>query len=393
MPNQEPKPNAECATISSVYLDAIRGGAALVVLLGHTRGLFFSSLTAAQTSSQVSQVPIQIQIGDEAVMIFFVLSGYLVGGGVIKALRQGTWSWKSYLAKRLTRLWIVLLPALLLGAALDFTGLHVFSAPTAIYAGPPQQSEVHDVSKKLSFPVIAGNAIFLQSILVSTAGTNNSLWSLANEFWYYIAFPALLLALRKKQKSWLRCAYLLAVLAIALFAGRSINMLFLIWALGALLAIVPSMAPERVARIIAGSLLLLLPLVLVAVRRTLLPQYEAEWIVALFFAMALYFVLHRTEKARGGLYPSIASFFARISYTLYLVHLPLAVLLCACLNNPWHRWAKSPRNVVIYLILNASLVLISYLFYLAFEANTDKLRHALFPHTTRAKQPSTSIAG
>jgi peptidoglycan/LPS O-acetylase OafA/YrhL len=390
MPNKELNLNTGDTAVSSVHLNAMRGGAALVVLLGHTRGLFFSSLTETQAgTTSISR----ILIGDEAVMVFFVLSGYLVGGGVIKALRQGTWSWRSYLIKRLTRLWIVLIPALLLGTALDYTGLHFFATPTAIYAGPSQQSEVRDVSRKLSFPVIAGNAVFLQSILVSTAGTNNSLWSLANEFWYYIAFPALLLALRKKQKSWLRCGYLLAVLAIALFVGKSISMLFFIWGLGALLATVPLLAPRGTAKIISGCLLLSLPFLFVVIRRLSLPKYEAEWIVALSFAVALYFVLHRTEKARRGLYQSLASFFSRTSYTLYLVHLPLAVLLCACINTPWHQWAKSPRGVTIYLLLNASLVLVSYLFYLAFEANTDKVRHALLHYTIRAKHPSTQRSG
>src|SRR5208282_1344582 len=76
-------------------------------------------------------------------------------------------------------------------------------------------------------------------------------------------------------------------------------------------------------------------------------------------------------------YQSIAGFFSRISYTLYLVHLPLAILLCACINNPWHRWNTSAKNLAVYLGMNAGIVLFSYLFYLAFEANTDKVRRIL----------------
>jgi peptidoglycan/LPS O-acetylase OafA/YrhL len=78
--------------------------------------------------------------------------------------------------------------------------------------------------------------------------------------------------------------------------------------------------------------------------------------------------------------------------TLYLVHLPLAVLLCAYINNPWHRWDKSPKNLAIYLVLNVGLVLASYLFYLAFEANTDKVRNALFHRPMKEKHLPTSTA-
>jgi peptidoglycan/LPS O-acetylase OafA/YrhL len=152
------------------------------------------------TANSVPQGKGQITIGNEAVMIFFVLSGYLVGGGVLRALSRNTWSWRDYLIKRLTRLYVVLIPALLLGVALDFAGLYLRPSPTSIYAGPPGQTLLHDVADRLTLPVIAGNAVFLQGARVRTAGTNVSLWSLTNEFWYYIAFQVLLLALSKKKK-------------------------------------------------------------------------------------------------------------------------------------------------------------------------------------------------
>jgi peptidoglycan/LPS O-acetylase OafA/YrhL len=377
------------ASLSSVHLDAIRGFAALVVFLGHTRDLYFPSLfqsnanvVATSQKQDVSRSPAphvdqKITMGNESVMIFFVLSGYLVGGGVIKALKRNRWSWKTYLLKRLTRLWVVLIPALLLGVALDLAGLHFFSNPGSIYTAPPQQAVVHDVARQLSASIIADNAFFLQGILAGPAGSNDSLWSLANEFWYYIAFPVLLLALIKKQSILLRCLYFGLFLGIALFVGKSICLLFFIWVLGALLSIVPLVIPQRAARILFFAIVLLLPVVFIAVRSASLPILPAQWIVALFSAFAIYICLHQTKRAGNGIYRSIAGFLSRISYTLYLVHLPIAVFICAWINNPWHRWDKSPKNVAIYLGMNTGIVLFSYFFYLAFESNTDKVRDAL----------------
>ncbi len=65
-------------TVSSVHLNAIRGAAALVVLLGHTRSLFFSSLNAADhplaTAQRFSQnagsARGPVTMGNEAVIIF-----------------------------------------------------------------------------------------------------------------------------------------------------------------------------------------------------------------------------------------------------------------------------------------------------------------------------------
>lgn len=384
-------------SLSSVHLDAIRGAAALVVFLGHTRDLYFPPIFRlndhAVTTSQkqdLSQLPVvpldqRITMGNESVMIFFVLSGYLVGGEVIKALKRNIWSWKTYLIKRLTRLWVVLIPALLLGVALDLTGLHFFSNPGSIYTAPHQQAVVHDVASQLSARVIAENALFLQGILVGPAGSNDSLWSLANEFWYYIAFPVLLLALIKNQNALLRCIYLVLFLGITLLVGKTICLLFFVWVLGALLSVVPLMIPRRAARVLSFAMAFLLPVIFVAVRRAALPLYRAQWVVALFSALAIYVFLHQTEKARNGIYRSMAGFFSRISYTLYVVHLPLAVLLCACINHPWHRWEKSPKNVAVYLAMNAGIVLFSYFFYLAFEVNTGKVRSALFSRSMKEK--------
>jgi peptidoglycan/LPS O-acetylase OafA/YrhL len=263
--------------------------------------------------------------------------------------------------------------------------LHFFSNPGSIYTAPPEQAVVHDVASRLSGRVIAENALFLQGILVGPAGSNDSLWSLANEFWYYIAFPVLLLALIKNQSAWLRCVYLVSFLGIALLVGKTIGLLFFIWALGALLSVVPLMIPRTAARVLSYGMALLLPVVFVEVRRAALPIYQAQWVVALFSALAIYALLHQTEKARDGVYRGVAGFCSRISYTLYLVHLPLAIFICALINNPWHRWERSPRNLAEYLAMNVGIFLFSYLFYLAFEAKTDKLRGLLLHRSMKEK--------
>ena len=231
-------------TVSSVHLNAARGAAALVVLLGHTRSLFFSSLSAfpgainhLSTAPQsvpdsTGVLPGPITMGNEAVIIFFVLSGYLVGGSAIRDLKNGTWSWKRYLTQRLTRLWVVLLPALLLGIALDHSGLRMFAGTHSIYSGPPDLCVVPcNLADRVSPKVVMGNAFFLQEIFVDTAGSNNALWSLANEFWYYLAFPLCLLAAQRGQPMLRRAFYAALVFAIAALVGKAIFLLFFVWLL------------------------------------------------------------------------------------------------------------------------------------------------------------------
>jgi hypothetical protein len=97
----------------------------------------------------------------------------------------------------LTRLYIVLIPAVLLGVVLDHLGYRLFGAGS-IYYSPTGLDLVptHDLAQRLLPSVIAGNLMFLQGLCVPIVGTNVALWSLSNEFWYYMIFPgSLVLAL------------------------------------------------------------------------------------------------------------------------------------------------------------------------------------------------------
>ena len=55
-----------------------------------------------------------------------------------------------------------------------------------------------------SVTAFIGNMFGLQTILVPSFGGNFPLWSLANETWYYILFPLLVLVLRGRSIAWRR---------------------------------------------------------------------------------------------------------------------------------------------------------------------------------------------
>ena len=125
-------------------------------------------------------------LGHQWVIVFFVMSGYLVGGSVLRSVNARRWSWRSYLMARLTRLYIVLLPALMLGGVIDWVGMHIPGAE-AIYSG---RSGIHavpmNVYTTLNLPALLGNLLFLQTIVlpgmggrpVPLFGSNGPLWEL-----------------------------------------------------------------------------------------------------------------------------------------------------------------------------------------------------------------------
>jgi len=174
-------------------LDLLRGMAALLVCAGHLRAFLFVDFGQVTTPSYLDRIFYFFTgLGHQAVVVFFVLSGYLVGGSVLTAYQQGCWSWKSYALRRMSRLWVVLLPALLLTLALDSLGRLWGQSGYeggwhALYNSGPTPAAPTDLRATTFF----GNALFLQTIVVPCFGTNSPLWSLANEFWYYALFPLL----------------------------------------------------------------------------------------------------------------------------------------------------------------------------------------------------------
>ena len=211
-------------------LDLLRGLAALEVCSSHLRNFLFANFSSVHSPNIAARLFYFITgFGHQAVIIFFVLSGYLVGGSVIKAYVHGKWSWCSYAVRRLSRLWIVMIPALLLTFAIDSLGRKLGHSGYVgeffnIYKSGPKPEAAAD----LRLIVMLGNVLFLQTITVPCFGTNEPLWSLANEFWYYVLFPVLcglLFRIKAMSTNYLYFRRLVAVAAYSLLVGVIISWL------------------------------------------------------------------------------------------------------------------------------------------------------------------------
>jgi peptidoglycan/LPS O-acetylase OafA/YrhL len=177
-------------------------------------------------------------------MVFFVLSGYLVGGSVSRIFAANLWSWTHYVTKRLVRLWIVLIPAIFIGILIDSIGNYFFDQAGSIYSAPNGQEYVKPEFFGQEVYVILRNIFFLQSISNPTAGTNIALWSLSNEFRYYLAFPLILLTFVGTIGR-ISCA--VAAAGIFVLIGVHASYLFLNWVLGAVISLAPRHIPQCVA--------------------------------------------------------------------------------------------------------------------------------------------------
>ena len=230
-------------TVRFTQLDFIRGLAALLVTAGHLRHLLFDSSTRLNEAGIQISLPWKVFYGltglsHEAVIVFFALSGFLVGGKVLSDLTDKRFSWPLFVLRRLTRLWIVILPALLLTLAFDLLGSQFALVPVyqggfyEIYSSGPTLDE----PANHSLSTFLGNVLFLQKIYVPVFGSNGPLWSLANEFWYYVLFTSLFWIGLSRPRLGPRAATVVVILFVAWMIPSSYWSGAFIWVSGALAA-------------------------------------------------------------------------------------------------------------------------------------------------------------
>jgi peptidoglycan/LPS O-acetylase OafA/YrhL len=340
------------STNASVLLDLIRGLAALLVCLEHWRNLLYVDYGQIAVHRTLFAVPyVLTDAGHQAVVIFFVLSGYLISGNVFRMVERGTWSWPLYLTHRLVRLWIVLIPALVLGAALDFSGLHLGLAP-ALYAGQTGTHMMPNVADSLHPGIFAGNLLFLQGFAVRVFGSNVPLWSLSNEFWYYILFPCAFLALRRGTPVAARIVNAAVFLLSAWFVSHYVLQLFPLWLLGTVLAAIPAPKVNPMLRI--AAVIVYAPLLFFLSKTSLVSGVSSDYILGIATFVFIWLLLGARSAASASRWISLTRLTARFSYTLYLVHVPFLVLLTALIvgNGRWQPEMK-------YLAYGAGILLLA----------------------------------
>jgi peptidoglycan/LPS O-acetylase OafA/YrhL len=189
------------ATERLVWVDALRGAAALVVVLHHARTLFHPLLARLHETSALLHATVLFisERNVEAVWGFFVLSGFSIRLSVQKHGLRG--NVRAYCYQRARRILPLYWLALLLSA---FVARELAPAPPA----------------SVSIATLVGNLLFLQTAN-GIAGqwfvpyaANGPLWSLSFEMFFYLAYPFLMHATgygyerarRRKRMAWVVAA-------------------------------------------------------------------------------------------------------------------------------------------------------------------------------------------
>jgi peptidoglycan/LPS O-acetylase OafA/YrhL len=356
-------------------IDAMRGFAALLVAYFHCRQVAWVGMEsfhhsvghALSLSSIVAYLTLPIAWGSAGVPIFFVISGYCIHRGGALRLAQDpnyTLDTANFWARRFARIYPVLLAALLLTFALDWCSFQL----------PP----VNHKLREIGLHAFLVNLFSLQGVAGKTYGSNGALWTLSLEVQFYAIYP-LLFALRRRLGMTPLLALVALVNIVSAYVLERHDLQFFTsywfsWALGAWIA--DARAQKTLAKNArpASNGLYTVAAVLVALGCVAFHfgQYGAFQLWALGFAFYLYKALERsaaeTPVAR------LLSRFGDFSFSLYLIHLPIFVLLSSLLY-------RSTLQLSIWPSFGFMLVAVpvAYVFYRLVELPAMKWSASLKP--------------
>lgn len=309
----------------STVLDGVRAVSILVVLWTHLFPFWLPGL------------PLNESLGMFGMALFFILSGYLITGQLLKRPPV-----TNFIARRLLRV----LPAAWICLAIVWfvkpTDLETALSYLLFYANLPPQ--------RLEAPV-------------------DHFWSLCLEVQFYM-LAALMLWLRVKAIWWLFPALLLATTAMRL--GHQITATSVTWfraddlLAGACLALLMqsrywTQAREWLARPwMVPTMLLLLILGSYVSREGLNPlAYLRPYFAAAFVGALLVQPQHRLSVTLSG---STFTYIATISYALYIWHLPLAATWLGS-GDLWTKYMKRPLLMLaLFAIAHVSTFYVEHRF-------------------------------
>ncbi len=342
------------------WLDLFRGLASLVVVTTHCRTMLFVEyglLPASDKTLQTSIFFLLTRIAHEAVLLFFVLSGFLVGGKVIQRLRAGTFDLRSYVLDRTVRIMLPLLSALIL----------IIISNTII-------------GEKFTVIDYIGNILSLQGILVPWV--SGPLWSLAYEVWFYVLMGAAAWWLTTSKDGNRYIAVFLLFICFLIFSHLKASHLF-IWLLGALSF---SYIKKSNFLLVTGIVALIGSMVVLQIYGTESRTFKlqnidnirtvCELCLGISMCLIVQQVIHRRPKNSLGIFLNkFGTRLADFSYTLYLTHLPIVYML---VHFGFPKSQSINAVSIGYYLAAIGISLVSaYAIYLVFEKRTKYVKEIM----------------
>ncbi len=297
---------------SSIQLDVLRGGAAQLVVVGH--GISFTGI--APYLGQPNFPWMQ----NIAVLVFFILSGFLITYSLAGKAKKDNYQYSNYLVDRAARIYTTFLPALIFVLCVDSVSILMSDSGYRYWSAFNVRTFVGNIFLLQDFP----------GIQITSFGSARPFWTLAIEWWIYLFVGAVFFfTLKKRSVMLLGCAVAFSAVPLYNFVGGRGNGLFSYFLLGSVIYFLWS--ARLLDKLSARTKLALLVLgVVLASYRVTNTLVEYEPIFAVLLAINILLLIDLAPRLNLNTSFSVgAAFVAGYSYTLYLIHYSIYDFLVA----------------------------------------------------------------
>lgn len=337
---------------SSLMLDLLRAAASQAVVIGH--GISYYEIWPRL------QPPKFPYIQNLAVVVFFVLSGFLITYATVRKSRE--YRFGEFFIERFARIYSAYLIVLPLIWVIDRMALQLEPAAYAHGAAFDVRTFIGNVFMLQDHPRPEVHSLLqlgTDGVQITSFGSARPFWTLAIEWWIYMCFGWIVL--RNRSKSGIVFFVVLAVLAVVpaynILGGRG-NGLGLVWIFGASLCLLAS--HRRISELRTDTLVLAaigfgaLSIVLLS---TTLEPYDTKY--AALFGVSMLCAVLAVDRVRWKAPEALAGalrFIANYSFTLYLLHYSILDLMVH------HRIVGDPLGdfLLAVVVTNVASIAVAY---------------------------------
>lgn len=344
-----------------LWLDWLRFLAAFAVLVCHGRGFFlpeYAEIPIEQRNMFIFIFYSLTRLANDPVVIFFVLSGFLVGGKGLARISQGTFNCRSYFIDRFARIFPPLLGC------------------TIFYCIAAQFYQEYPVN----YWHCLGNLLSLQNIFCPTPV--EPFWSLAYEVWFYILLGTIGVFVTTSNSK-IKVATLIILGGICwILTKLDIQYMFILFlGIGAYFIEIKN-RPIWKFFLIFGLFLFAIAANQIGAASNafqglaVIPVVISRIILGLTVCFLIIWLAGSSSKNKYLLWINrLGSKLAAFSYTLYLSHVITFRLLQ---HLGWKRATQfNFYTCMDYILCIVISMIVAYLLYLCFEKNTPWLKNKL----------------
>ncbi|TAP45413.1 acyltransferase [Arthrobacter sp. S39] len=319
--------NETRTTARYTSLDGLRGLAALVVLIHHCF-LVSPQLSAAVDSNGTGPfepwvwwttfTPLHlVWAGQEAVYVFFILSGFVLTLPFVQASRP---NWAAYYPKRIVRIYLPVWASLLFALLMAWTVPRVASAEFSSWLN------LHDETP---------NAVADAFLLRGAGALNSPLWSLQWEILFSLILPLYLIAALRIRRAWIPgLAGLLVLIAVGNMMYTALPVYLPMFGIGVLLAVRRDVVKGWGSKLGAWAWMGLLTASLVLLcSRWLFVQLPVVISMASLGGVILIFAFIAWQPTIALGNNSLVRWLGVRSFSLYLIHEPIVVSVAFSLHE------------------------------------------------------------